>query len=483
MTKNEYVEKLKELYGNKYELKTDLENYTNRDYVNILCNGCGCIKEHVSVRHSIRNGTLECQTCHDKIYATELIDRLNSENPNEWTNVSYSHGKYTTMHKCGGIKISPNISAFIYSKSCQNCGKGSQMKNLFVQIQKSHPSMSYKISGRKLTICCQKGHEYTTDILNYAQCKRECKICGGYDEVTLESYKKEFSKKENTSLYNILRLEDRNSLKNRTVVYQFIPYGNTEFKISRNDLLKNKANIERSYISFIKNKNDLESLLNCKLLTTFKQYYDGNSDNFKSSMLSIYKYQTNEIVKIKYNRNYNEWLDYNENHFSYGILTIFKKLNDIGIYFNKEYKVNISNNSIGRFDIYIPEYNLFIEYDGEQHFKNSFYNISKYGNHSMLKAFERDQLKNEYCIENGTDLLRISYLSNNQEISDIIEDLFTKGIYYVTKKYKNTYSIINRIEHHLNNYYVRVRNYLYNNLAEMLLNCSGNSLESKALKD
>lgn len=60
-----------------------------------------------------------------------------------------------------------------------------------------------------------------------------------------------------------------------------------------------------------------------------------------------------------------------------------------------------------RFDFFIPSKNLFIEYDGEQHF-----NASSWGGTEGLEIRQKyDSLKNSYCAQSSTpNLLRISYL-------------------------------------------------------------------------
>ena len=64
------------------------------------------------------------------------------------------------------------------------------------------------------------------------------------------------------------------------------------------------------------------------------------------------------------------------------------------------------------FDFYLPDYNVCIEYDGEQHYKP----ITYFGG---IKRYEiqkkRDEIKNIYCIENNIKLLRISYKENIKE--------------------------------------------------------------------
>lgn len=56
------------------------------------------------------------------------------------------------------------------------------------------------------------------------------------------------------------------------------------------------------------------------------------------------------------------------------------------------------------FDFYLPEYNMCIEFDGEQHYrdKGNFSNSLKYTQH-------HDEIKTKYCNDNGIHLLRIPY--------------------------------------------------------------------------
>jgi len=55
-----------------------------------------------------------------------------------------------------------------------------------------------------------------------------------------------------------------------------------------------------------------------------------------------------------------------------------------------------------RFDFYLPDYNLAIEYDGELHYKNT--NLS-----SLKKTKQRDFLKNRLCFVYRINLIRIPY--------------------------------------------------------------------------
>jgi hypothetical protein len=69
-----------------------------------------------------------------------------------------------------------------------------------------------------------------------------------------------------------------------------------------------------------------------------------------------------------------------------------------------------------RFDFFLPEQNIAIEFDGVQHFKeNNFFR-------STLEEIKcRDNIKNKWCDKNNIDLLRISYKDINK-IDSIIKN-------------------------------------------------------------
>jgi very-short-patch-repair endonuclease len=71
-----------------------------------------------------------------------------------------------------------------------------------------------------------------------------------------------------------------------------------------------------------------------------------------------------------------------------------------------------------KFDFYLPEYNMCIEFDGEQHFKPK----KHWGGVDNLdKVILRDNIKNNYCINNGIKLIRIKY---NDDVENILESYF-----------------------------------------------------------
>lgn len=69
------------------------------------------------------------------------------------------------------------------------------------------------------------------------------------------------------------------------------------------------------------------------------------------------------------------------------------------------------------FDFYLPQYNLLIEFDGQQHYE------PKFGEDSFVQLQKHDKIKNQYCKDNNINLLRIPYWDGND-----IEEIITKQL-------------------------------------------------------
>jgi hypothetical protein len=97
----------------------------------------------------------------------------------------------------------------------------------------------------------------------------------------------------------------------------------------------------------------------------------------------------------------------------------------------QEYYIDLSeyNNSYARFDIYVPDLRLVIEYDGEGHFKPI--DWSGKGIEEAITLLEatqqRDKLKDMYCYDNNMFILRIPYTEQNN-----IKQLINETIKIIT---------------------------------------------------
>ena len=79
-------------------------------------------------------------------------------------------------------------------------------------------------------------------------------------------------------------------------------------------------------------------------------------------------------------------------------------LNKLNINFKQEYIFNNLKNR--RYDFYLKDYNILIEFDGIQHFKA----VKAFGGEEEFKKTQiKDAIKNEFCLKNEIKLLRISY--------------------------------------------------------------------------
>lgn len=108
---------------------------------------------------------------------------------------------------------------------------------------------------------------------------------------------------------------------------------------------------------------------------------------------------------------------------SKGELLIRQLLMKLNYKFFTEYKFSDLPNR--RFDFYLPDFNICIEYDGKQHF--NFVGTWHETKEEFERAIQRDKEKTEYCLKNNIKLIRIPYYDydklNEEYLKAIITDL------------------------------------------------------------
>ena len=62
-----------------------------------------------------------------------------------------------------------------------------------------------------------------------------------------------------------------------------------------------------------------------------------------------------------------------------------------------------------KFDFYLPEQNLLIEYDGEQHFRPAAWQKDQNATEEFAGIKARDEIKNQFCSKQNYKLVRINY--------------------------------------------------------------------------
>ena len=85
--------------------------------------------------------------------------------------------------------------------------------------------------------------------------------------------------------------------------------------------------------------------------------------------------------------------------------------------------INPTTNRKLRFDFYLPKENLLIEYDGEQHF----HYWGWYTQEDLKETQQRDEVKNQYCLDNNIRLIRIPYTEKTLISKEYILNLITNG--------------------------------------------------------
>lgn len=109
---------------------------------------------------------------------------------------------------------------------------------------------------------------------------------------------------------------------------------------------------------------------------------------------------------------------------SHGEKAIEKYLENHGFDYKRQYRIeDCRDDRTLPFDFAVFDDNVLlflIEYDGEQHFKNTYY--SKDGRLEKIQL--HDKIKTDYCKSNNIPLLRISYLVGDDNIPEMIGSFY-----------------------------------------------------------
>lgn len=111
-------------------------------------------------------------------------------------------------------------------------------------------------------------------------------------------------------------------------------------------------------------------------------------------------------------------------HFSLGEDKIKEILNRYNVTYETQKRFETcrfpDTNALAKFDFYLPQQHIIIEYDGEQHFHAiDFFG----GEEGFFKRQAHDIYKNKWCKMNNIQLLRIPFYENNYE-EIIIQNIF-----------------------------------------------------------
>jgi very-short-patch-repair endonuclease len=207
------------------------------------------------------------------------------------------------------------------------------------------------------------------------------------------------------SLVNFKNVRGKIKIIHNGVIYEQLAYAHLQgkspemvpIKITNSEFIRRSKEIHGDIFDY--------SLLEC----------NGNKNNIKLIHNGvIYDQCTSDHLNGHLPKNLE-----NMNRISKGVGKIIKNLTDKKIKYIREYKFKDCRNiNYLRFDFYLPDYNILIEYDGRQHFES----IDLWGGDiEFEKRKINDGIKNDYCKKNGISLLRISHLEDvDSKLNDFL---------------------------------------------------------------
>lgn len=259
----------------------------------------------------------------------------------------------------------------IIKKDC--CSKCTGKKASDVSKQKR----AEKYIGLAIKACEERGYILLTTVDDYTDVKMDVEfVCSRHGKQTI-------------MLDNLIR-----GYGCRMCAYEYT--GN----VLRHDKQYVKEYIESINGNILLNPEDYKdtNLRNLNILCSCGNVFTTSFSNYsKHGVDTCYSCSCKESIGEKYIRKYLE-------------------LNGIEFIQEKRFD-DCRDNKPLPFDFYLPNYNLIIEFDGEQHYE------PKFGECSFVQTQKHDQIKNEYCKLHNINLLRIPYWDNHN-----IESIISKQL-------------------------------------------------------
>jgi very-short-patch-repair endonuclease len=405
--KKQMFEKFRRIHNNEYDY--DEDGYVNSTtYFNAICKIHGKFRV-LGERHSEGHG--KCPTCYPHRRELSLNHKI-VDGKSYYVCIIHGDipmGKYRSL-----------------SSGCPKCSEEKQ-KIINTEILKNRLNKKYQdyditVDDINVTFICKK--HCTKIILTRKELHNKkdityfCKLClNEYNQNVVDIAKKnaitnikQIINDEYSNIYEYLEFIDNSNIKkckikllNKLINKEKIVLIES---ILKHKLAKDTRYVLRNYLSYEEAKNKVRNLG----ITSFREY----------KKWYIRTQQTE--LPTNPQRNYKEWTSYCDffgtnpkSHMSWGEKKIDEHLKRKNIEFiwQKRFK-NCRDKMPLPFDFYVPEYNLIIEFDGEQHYKKT----SKFGKDSFESTQKHDKIKNEYCKNNNIHILRLTY---NELINNVLE--------------------------------------------------------------
>ena len=406
LTTEEFVVKAKAVHNDKYDYS--LVKYKgSKVLVKIICPTHG---EFLQVPNSHLNGN-GCRKCSGNNYkkTTEefiLEAKKIHNNKYDYSLVEYKNNHTLVKIICkehGAFEQVP--SSHLQNHGCPECSGNNHKKTteeFILEAKKIHNNkydysmVNYINSKTKIKIICKEHGVFEQVSSNHLQ-GQGCPRCAGIQKLDNYSF-----------------IERAKFIHGGKYDYSLIDYKNTETKIKiicsiHGEFLQKPSNhlTGQGCPSCTKNKK----LTTEEFIARSKKIHNNKYD------YSLVEYKNNHTLVKIICLTHGVFEQQPQAHFigsgcpvcnnSRGESVIFNYLTENNISFETEKKFQLLGQK--RFDFYIEELNMIIEYDGIQHFKP----VKFFGKESFRQTQINDKIKNEFCKEQGINLLRIPYTEFN----------------------------------------------------------------------
>ena len=321
--------------------------------------------------------------------------------------------------------IQSTFANLLYKNSfhCRECKKDNRIKEIEKIIENKYKIISIDyvsddwIKSRATLWCGIEGHEYIEvsfksiingNIIGCKLCRKKKHILKIKEEV----------EKTGKKLIEIKEYNEKDYHKSRIIV----SCGNKNHKPIETSLNKIiNSNVKCKDCIKEENINKMILYLNSTQYRFNKVIKYCESDYMKSTIEIICPKDETHVYTVRFSSFKYEGKRCPHCGMTYGeheVANILKRYN-IKYKFQYKYKDCRFINPLP-FDFYLPDYNILIEYDGEQHYKP----IDLFGGEENFKyTKQNDNIKNKYCNDNNIKLIRIPYWDFNN-----IEEILNKEL-------------------------------------------------------
>jgi hypothetical protein len=416
---NDYlIKQFREVHGATYDY-SKVEYVHGKTKVTIICpehgefeqlppnhkNGHGCPKCHLSAKYFAAKLTTE-----------EVIKQFREVHGDkyDYSKVNYTGDKTKVTIICpkhGEFEQRPNDHK--KGNGCPKCGSHAKLTTEYVieQFREVHgdkynySKVNYTGDKTKVTIICPKHGEFKQLPSSHKQVQG-CPKCNGNAKLTTEDVIKQF-REVHGDKYDYSKVNYTGS--NNKVVIICPKHGEFE-------QLPNGHKQGRGCPKCVGQGLTTEEVI--------KQFREVHGDKYDYSKVNYFGWDTKvTIICPKHGEFEQTPSKHKEGHGcprcteSKGEREIRTLLIDKDIDFNQEHTFDDCKNILPlRFDFYLPEHNVCIEYQGRQHYEP----VDFFGGVSGLENRQyRDKIKEEYCIDNNIQLLKIRY---DEDVSNVLNE-------------------------------------------------------------